>query len=59
MPIPRFIDTFGDYEVVLFCPKCAWSICKDRVTRIWKQCRRCGGKLETRRIDYGHLEYKR
>lgn len=52
MPIPRFRDGDGDYEIVLFCLKCAWSIAKDRVTQDWKQCRCCGGKLEVRRIDY-------
>lgn len=58
MPIPRFRDADGDYEVVLFCPKCAWAITKDRVTQDWKQCRRCGGKLETRRIDYASNPYR-
>lgn len=57
MPFPRFRDVDSDYEVVLFCPKCAWAIAKDRVTQNWKQCRRCGAKLETRRVDYAKNPY--
>ena len=56
-PIPRFRDAEGDYEIVLFCPKCAWAIPKDRITQKWKECRLCGGKLETRRIDYAKNPY--
>lgn len=59
MPIPRFRDADGDYEIVLFCPACGWAITKDRVTQGWKQCRLCGGKLETRRQDYGPNPYGR
>ncbi|GAI61085.1 unnamed protein product, partial [marine sediment metagenome] len=39
MPIPRYRDADGDYEIILFCPKCAWAIPKDRITMGWKQCR--------------------
>jgi len=60
MPIPRFRDADGEYEIILSCPKCAWAITKDRVTMKWKVCRNpgCDGKLVTRRNDYPyrHLE---
>lgn len=57
MPIPRFRDADGDYEIVLFCPGCGWAIPKDRVTQNWKQCRCCGGKVETRRVNYSKNPY--
>lgn len=50
--MPRFKDDKGDYEVVLFCRACGWSIPKDRLTQKWKQCCCCGGKLEVFRVDY-------
>ena len=50
--IPRFKDADGEYDVVLFCLVCGWAIIKDQETALWKQCTLCGGKLETRRIDY-------
>ena len=50
--IPRFKDADGEYEVVLFCSACGWSIAKDQVTALWKECRLCGSKLQTRRVDY-------
>ncbi len=51
--IPRFIDVDSSvYEVVLFCPACAWSIVRDDVTQHWKQCRLCQGLLKTVRVDY-------
>lgn len=56
MPIPRFRDADSDYEIVLAC-KCGWAITKDEVTQDWKQCRLCGGKLETRRVDYAENPY--
>ena len=52
MPIPRYRDEKGRYEIILFCPKCAWAITKDSFTENWTQCRLCGGDLETRRVDY-------
>ena len=52
MTIPRFRDADGDYEIVLFCPQCAWAVTKDKITQGWTKCRLCGGKLETRRVDY-------
>jgi len=58
MPIPRFRDADGDYEICLYCPSCHWAITKDRVTMSWKQCRLCGSKLETRRINYGKNPYR-
>ncbi|MBA7468381.1 hypothetical protein ES707_03629 [subsurface metagenome] len=57
MPIPRFRDADGDYEVILFCPTCRWAIAKDRVTQKWRHCRACGAKLETRRSDYAKNPY--
>ncbi len=58
MPIPRFRDADGDYEIVLFCQNCGWGAFKDRVTMGWEKCRLCGGKLETRRIDYRANPYR-
>jgi len=60
MPIPRYRDADGDYEIVLFCPECAYAITKDRLTSQWKYCpmKGCAGKLETRRIDYNPNPYK-
>ena len=52
MTIPRFRDADGDYEIVLFCPKCAWAITKGKITQGWTKCRLCDAKLETRRVDY-------
>ena len=50
--IPRFKDADGEYEVYLFCSSCGWAVTKDQVTAKWKNCIGCGGKLETKRIDY-------
>lgn len=55
--IPRFRDADGDYEIYLFCPNCGWAITKGSMTQNWKHCRLCGGKLETRRIDYFRNPY--
>lgn len=58
MPIPRYRDADGDYEIYLYCPNCHWTVTKDRVTMNWKQCRRCDHKLETQRVDYSPNPYK-
>jgi len=58
MPIPRFRDADGDYEIVLFCLACGWAITKDRVTIIRKRCWLCNHTLETRRVDYRENPYK-
>lgn len=58
MPLPRYRDRDGDYQIVLFCCKCGWAIAKDRITMSWTECRSCGGKLETRRVDYGKNPHK-
>jgi len=58
MPIPRFRDADGDYDIYLVCTKCAWAICKDRVTMNWTHCRKCGGRLETKRTDYPRNQYQ-
>ncbi len=52
MPIPRFRDADGEYEIILLCRTCGWCIPKDRMTHKWKQCQNCGYKLETARADY-------
>ncbi len=52
MPIPRYKDAEGKFEVYLICNACGWSIPKDRLTEHWKECRRCGQKLRTARVDY-------
>jgi len=53
MPIPRFRDEKGRYEVALRCDYCGYSITKDSVTRGWKDCPLCRkGKLLTVRVDY-------
>ena len=57
MPIPRFRDADGEYEIVLFCPGCGWAITKDKFTQNWRKCRHCGGKLETKRVDYAENPY--
>jgi len=58
MPIPRFRDVDGEYEIDLFCHNCGWAIPKDRVTMGWKQCRSCGHRLETIRVDYKGNPYQ-
>lgn len=60
MPIPRYRDADGDYDVSLCCPKCHWAIAKDRVTSQWKQCRMkgCDGILVVKRVDYAPNPYK-
>jgi len=58
MPIPRFRDADGDYEIILSCRHCGWCIPKDRMTFKWKECRNCGQKLETTRADYRENPYK-
>ncbi|MBA7605064.1 hypothetical protein ES703_12193 [subsurface metagenome] len=58
MPLPRYRDVDGDYQIVLFCRKCGWAIAKDRITMAWKECRSCSGQLETNRVDYGKNPYK-
>lgn len=52
MPIPRYEDEKGRYEIVLFCPKCAYAVVKDSYTENRTECPLCGGDLETRRVDY-------
>ncbi len=44
MPIPRFRDAGGKYDVCLFCPACGWAIAKDTITANWDTCRLCGKK---------------
>jgi hypothetical protein len=51
MPIPRFKDADGSYEVFLMCA-CGWCITKDKLTKGWKECRMCGKPLRTTRVDY-------
>ena len=58
MPIPRYRDSKGAYEIVLFCPSCAYSITLSKITEKWEDCPLClkkgrKTKLEKRRIDYG------
>lgn len=67
MPIPRFREprTGAAYEIVLWCPTCAYSVLRDRLTESWSNCpcpvpveegqeaRRCGAPLETKKILYG------
>ena len=54
MPIPRFKDADGLYEVYLICNACGWCIPKDRVTEHWKECggKNCNGVLRTARVDF-------
>jgi hypothetical protein len=52
MPIPRYKDAEGKFEVYLICNGCGWCIPKDRLTEHWKECRQCGGKLRTARTDF-------
>jgi hypothetical protein len=50
MPIPRFKDDEGRYDIYLFCKKCGWAVTKDRVTEHWDTCRSCGNtRLVTRK----------
>lgn len=42
MPIPRFKDKDGGYDICLFCEKCGWAIVKDTLTQNWTTCRSCG-----------------
>jgi len=55
MPIPRYIDNKGVFEIIMFCRACGWAIPKDIVstnTPRFKRCDHCGGELVTMRNDY-------
>lgn len=51
MPLPRFKDEDGRYDVYLMC-ECHWCWPKDTITKNWKECPHCGGKFRTARIDF-------
>jgi len=53
MPIPRYKDNKGRYEISLFCSKCGYAVVKGRHTMPRTQCRLCGETMQTRRTDYG------
>lgn len=58
MPIPRYRDADGDYEITLCCTNCGYAIAKDRWSSQFTTCPFCDAKLETRRTDYKTNPYK-
>jgi len=53
MPIPRYNDDKGRYDISLSCPKCGYAVAKGRQTMSQTKCRLCGAEMATKRIDYG------